>query len=143
MAVGARRADDGGMATNTVPISARGYAERSRELARLRERARHVTEELLERRIAMLEAQLAVAEVVPPATGGEVGLGSHVRVCDGDGRELDYELVGPLEADIGNGRVSIGSPVGRALFGRRRGERVDVDTPRGPLSLEITGVRNG
>ncbi len=132
--------------TNAVPISARGYAERSRELEQLRARARRLRadgveeQELLERRIAVLEGQLAVAEVVPPPDDGAVGFGSRVHVVDADGRESRYELVGPLEADIGSGRVSTSAPVGRALFGRRRGDRVEVETPRGRLMLEITGV---
>jgi transcription elongation GreA/GreB family factor len=133
--------------TNTVPISARGYAERSRELDELRARARRPRVEddaleLLERRIAVLEGQLALAEVVPPAGDGAVGFGSLVHVCDDDGRTFSYELVGPLEADLGRGRISVGAPVGRALVGRRHGERVDVETPRGVLTLEITAVRN-
>jgi transcription elongation factor GreA len=145
------------MPTNTVPISARGFSERSSELELLRARARRglasadaaddsalqaLVEERaeLERRIAVLEGQLAVAEIVPPAADGAVGFGSLVRVSDGDGRDLVYELVGPLEADIGSGRVSISAPVGRALFGRRCGDRVDVDAPGGRLTFEITAV---
>ena len=132
---------------NSVPISARGFAERSRELeqlragARRRPRARLADERAsLERRIAVLEGQLAVAEVVPPAGDGAVGLGSSIRVRSADGGEHVYELVGPLEADIGSGRVSVSAPVGRALFGRRCGDRVEVETPGGMELLEITAV---
>jgi transcription elongation factor GreA len=152
--------------TTTVPISANGYAERCRELDRLRlvdrpelaERMRlaradgHLDDnpalqellaeqEQLERRIATLESHLALAEVVRPAGGGTIGYGSRVVVCDHAGREFTYELVGPLEADLSKSRVSTSAPVGRALFGRRRGDRVEVATPRGPLELEITSVR--
>ena len=52
----------------------------------------------------------------------------------------EYELVGAIEADVGNGRVSINAPVGRALVGRRAGERVEVVTPGGTSSLEVLDV---
>ena len=96
----------------------------------------------LERRIALLESQLALAEVVEPATDGSAGIGSVVRVRDVEkGDVFDCELVGVLEADPGNGCFSIGAPVGRALLGRRAGEDVEVATPRGPLVLELLSVR--
>jgi transcription elongation factor GreA len=56
------------------------------------------------------------------------------------GEEALHELVGAIEADVGNGRVSIDAPVGRALVGGRAGERVAVSTPRGPTTLEILEV---
>ena len=89
----------------------------------------------------MLEAQLAVAEIVAPATDGQAGIGSIVRVRDSEGATFEYELVGPLESDAGNGRVSIGAPVGQALLGTPAGARVEVATPRGPLTLEFVSVR--
>jgi GMP synthase-like glutamine amidotransferase len=65
-----------------------------------------------------------------------------VRVRDlTTGEIAEYELVGQIESDVGNGRVSVTAPVGRALVGRGVGERVDVETPRRPFSLEILGVR--
>jgi transcription elongation factor GreA len=95
----------------------------------------------LERRIALLEAQLAVAEIVAPVADGRAGIGSVVRVRDGDGSTFEYELVGPLESDASNGCVSIGAPVGQALRGQRAGALVEVTTPRGPLTLEVVSVR--
>jgi len=98
----------------------------------------------LERRIAVLEAQVAAARVVEPASDGTAGIGSLVRVRDAaTGETAEYELVGPIEADARNGRVSVGAPVGRALAGRRRGETVEFETPRGHTRLEILGVRRG
>jgi transcription elongation factor GreA len=151
-----------------VPISLEGYERRSRELDLLRTEARRELGERmrearrdgdladnptlhdlleeqaqLERRIAMLEAQLAAAEIVTPAADGHAGVGSLVRVRDVDGATFDYELVGPLESDARRGRISIGAPVGKALLGGRAGTRVDVVTPRGPLTLEIVAVRPG
>jgi transcription elongation factor GreA len=97
----------------------------------------------LEQRIALLEAQLAAARVVEPACDGSAGIGSLVRVRDRESAEVaEYELVGLIESDIPNGRVSVGAPVGRALLGARRGETVEVETPRGTLQLEILRVRS-
>jgi transcription elongation factor GreA len=96
----------------------------------------------LERRIAVLEAQLARAEIVGPAADGRAGIGSLVRVRDiASGDVSEYELVGTLESDIRNGRVSIGAPVGQALDGQRAGVCVEVTTPRGPIALELMSVR--
>ena len=96
----------------------------------------------LERRIAILEGQLAAAEVVVPAADGAASIGSFVRVRDGQAGDLaEYELVGPIEADIANGRVSVEAPVGRALLGQGAGAVVDVKTPRGTLGLKILSVR--
>ena len=96
----------------------------------------------LERRIAVLEAQVANARVVAPSRDGVAGLGTSVRVRDNaTGEVAEYELVGAVEADVGNGRVSLAAPVGRALFGRRKGDVVDVETPRGTIELEVLAVR--
>jgi transcription elongation factor GreA len=91
----------------------------------------------VERRIAVLETQLAGAEVVRPAADGCAGIGSLVRVHDlSTGDLCEYEVVGTLESDVGNGRVSIGAPVGQAVVGQRPGARVEVTTPHGPLALQ-------
>jgi transcription elongation factor GreA len=152
----------------SLMISARGYEERSRELDVLRaearrelgERVREAREDgnladnpalndlleeqaQLELRIATLEAQLAAAEIVAPSLDGRAGIGSTVSVRDGNGATFEYELVGPLESDLRDGCVSIEAPVGRALVGRRAGDRVAVTTPRGPLALEVVSVRPG
>jgi transcription elongation factor GreA len=149
-----------------VLISADGYEERCRELEILRTEARRdlamrmrdarqdgdvddnpMLQELideqhrLERRIASLEGQLAMAEITAPALDGRAGIGSVVRVRDGHGVTADYELVGPLESDAGKGRVSIAAPVGRALVDQPAGARVEVQTPRGRHTLEVISVR--
>jgi transcription elongation factor GreA len=158
-------ADVSGNPNAAVLISADGYETRSCELERLRtyERPRLAAclaearqdgdladnlplqdlleeQQRLERRIAVLEAQLAAAEIVAPACEGRASVGSLVRVRDGDGVTFDYELVGPLESDASNGRVSIMAPVGQALLGQRAGSRVAVRTPRALLTLEILAV---
>ena len=148
-----------------LPISAEGYEQRCHELEALRVVARRVLSERLrearqdgdladnptlqdllgeqaqlERRIALLEAQLAAAEIVEPAADGQIGIGSVVRVRDGEGTVFEFELVGPLESDVDNGRVSISAPVGQALKNQRAGARVDVTTPRGLTTLEVIYV---
>ena len=57
------------------------------------------------------------------------------------GETAEYELVGAVEADVGNGRVSVAAPVGKALVGRRKGDVVEVATPRGSLAFEVLRVR--
>jgi transcription elongation factor GreA len=95
----------------------------------------------LERRIVVLESQIVSARVVIPARDGVAGLGTSVRVRDSaTGEVAEYELVGAVEADVGNGRVSLAAPVGRALFGRRKGDVVEVETPRGTVALQVLAV---
>jgi transcription elongation factor GreA len=96
----------------------------------------------LERRIAILEGQLAAAEIVVPAADGTASIGTVVRVRDRQTGDLaEYELVGPTESDIANGRVSVDAPVGRALVRRSAGAVVDVETPSGTLGLKVLSVR--
>jgi transcription elongation factor GreA len=148
-------------------VTAQGYELLSRELERLRSEGRRelgerlqqaredghlddnpafddaVAEQAqLEARIATLEAQLAAARIAEPPRDGSVGVGSSVRVrhLDSD-RVAEYELVGVFDPGIGNGRISLAAPAGRALVGRRAGARVDVVAPRGVLALEILHVQ--
>jgi transcription elongation factor GreA len=91
--------------------------------------------------IALLEARLAAAQIAAPATDGRAGIGSRVRVRDLEvGNIVEYELVGAIEPKVGNGRVSVAAPVGKALVGQRVGARLDVATPGGTLPLEILSV---
>jgi transcription elongation factor GreA len=151
----------------TVLISAAGHVRLSRELDTLRiDARRELTERLraaredgdlednpvlgdlleeqsqLEQRISLLEARLRSAEIVAPVDDGRAGIGTLVRVRDlvADSTH-EYELVGALESDVGRGRVSVEAPVGRALVGRLPGERLDVETPRGVIELELVDVR--
>jgi transcription elongation factor GreA len=97
---------------------------------------------LLERRIALLEERLRTAHVVEPQLGnGCVDVGERVRLRNVDsGERFELELVGPHEADPSAGRVSIASPLGRAIRGRRRGQVAEVDAPRGKLRVRIVAV---
>jgi transcription elongation factor GreA len=114
--------------------------------ANLAENAEHLdareAQVRLEQRIAVLEERLRSARILEPCLGnGRVDLGERVRVRDvSSGKPLEVELVGPHEADLAAGRVSVVSPLGRALVGLREGEIADVDAPRGRLGFEVLAV---
>ena len=94
----------------------------------------------LEGRVQALEARLRDAIVVAaPSAGASADIGSIVAV-EIDGERETYTLVGSSEADISAGRMSIASPVGRALVGSRPGMEVVVVTPRGPVSYRVVAV---
>ena len=57
------------------------------------------------------------------------------------GKSVDYVLVGPEDVDVMRNRISINSPIGKALVGKRKGDSVEVTTPRGPKSLTIQAYR--
>jgi transcription elongation factor GreA len=97
---------------------------------------------ILETKILRLRDQLLRAEVVESGGGtGPIGFGSRVRLLDrGAGRELEYTLVSAVDASAGDGKLSIESPVGRALVGAVRGEVVEITTPRGTRALEIVSI---
>ena len=97
---------------------------------------------LLERRITILEDRLRNADVQEGGAADVAALGREVEVVDEDsGRRLTYRLVGSTEADAKTGRLSVASPVGRALLDRRVGDSVPVATPRGRRSFRIDAVR--
>jgi transcription elongation GreA/GreB family factor len=79
------------------------------------------------------------ASLTQEGGGEQADVGSTVRVRDGWGEE-EYTLVAPTHSDAAGGRISIESPVGRALLGRRRGDRIEVQTPGGPRVLSIVDV---
>ena len=94
----------------------------------------------LEGRIATLELQLRNAAVIEKVNGDKVDIGSKVVIKGGDGEET-FTIVGSAEASPRDGRISNESPVGAALMGRKKGDRVTVQAPAGPI--EYTLVRIG
>jgi len=96
----------------------------------------------LERRIAVLEERLGEARIVEPQPGkGRIDVGERVRLRDLEsGERLELELVGPLEVDPGAGRISVVSPLGKAIVGLRRGEIAGVDAPAGHRRFEVLAV---
>jgi transcription elongation factor GreA len=101
----------------------------------------------IEGRIKEIEGKLATAEVIDPANlphTGKVVFGAIVELEDqADGARLVYQVVGEDEADIRAGRISVSSPIARALVGKSEGEVVDVAAPGGTRSYEIVAVRFG
>jgi transcription elongation factor GreA len=91
-------------------------------------------------RVQTIEAILATAVVIETARpDGSIGLGSKVVVRDEFG-EATYSLVGPAEADIARGLISLESPLGSALMNRNVGETVTFETPGGPRSATVVEV---
>ena len=98
---------------------------------------------LNEGRIAELEDKLSRAEVIDVSklSGSTVKFGATVTVVDEDTEEeRRYQIVGEAEADVKSGRVSITSPIARALIGKKAGDTVEVKTPGGGKSYEILTV---
>ncbi len=99
---------------------------------------------LNEGRIAELEDKLGRAEIIDVAklTGTKVKFGATVTLIDEDTEEeKKYQIVGDMEADVKQGRISISSPIARALIGKDIGDTVEVMAPGGARSYEITAVR--
>jgi transcription elongation factor GreA len=96
-----------------------------------------------EGRIAELEDRLSRAEVIDISklSGNSVMFGATVTLVDGDTEEEKrYQIVGENEADVRSGKVSITSPIARALIGKKIGDTVEVNTPGGGKSYEVVNV---
>jgi transcription elongation factor GreA len=93
-------------------------------------------------RIADLTAMLERAHIVEESVGGDTaGLGSTLALRDLDyDDELTYTLVDPISADPANDRISVSSPVGKALFGACTGDTVEVDTPGGKARYKVLSI---
>jgi transcription elongation factor GreA len=154
---------------STIPMTAKG-AERLRvELARLKSEDRpriiqaiaearehgdlkenaeyHAAKEqqgFCEGRIADLESQLSSAQIIDVTklnAGGKVVFGATVDLLEIETeKEVTYQIVGDLEADISKNRISISSPIARALIGKEEGEEVIVKAPGGDKEYEIVAV---
>jgi len=152
-----------------VPMTANGYAALEAELKRrmAEERPRiiqaisearshgdlsenaeyHAARErqsFIEGRIAELEEIVGSAEVIDPSSlSGELVLfGAHVWLVDEETeKEATYQIVGVHEADIKEGRLSLSSPLAKALIGKKVGDAVSVPAPGGDRSYEILGIK--
>ncbi|MGE3302875.1 MAG: transcription elongation factor GreA [Hyphomonadaceae bacterium] len=151
-----------------VPMTAEGFAALDQELKRLKTEERpsiiqaiaearthgdlsenaeyHAAKErqaFIEGRVLELEDKLARAQVIDVSrlSGKSVKFGATVRLQDEDsGDKRTYKIVGEDEADVRNGKVSITSPIGRALIGKEKGDVVEVSAPGGVKSFEILKV---
>ncbi|MCW2286611.1 transcription elongation factor GreA [Rhodoblastus acidophilus] len=101
------------------------------------------SQSLNEGRIAELEDKIARADVIDVSklSGNSVKFGATLTLIDEDTEEEKrYQIVGDTEADVKLGRISISSPISRALIGKKVGDTVEVNTPGGGKSYEILKV---
>ena len=98
----------------------------------------------IEGRLAELEDVISRADVIDVSklSGDIVRFGASVIVLDEDTEEeIEYQIVGAHEADLEDGRLSVTSPLARAMIGKTIGDSVEVNTPRGPKGYEISDVK--
>ena len=152
-----------------VPMTAEGHAAMSQEIKHLKsverpriilaiEEARshgdlsenaeyHAAKEQqgwIEARVAELEDKISRAEVIDVSklNGETVKFGAKVTLIDEEtDDESSYQIVGEFEADVKKGKISISSPIARAIIGKRKGDSVEVMTPGGGKSYEIAKVK--
>lgn len=93
---------------------------------------------MLETRIAELEDILKNADIIKPTKSSTVKVGSTVHLENG--KKVKYQVVGPVEADPLEGKISNESPIGAALMGKKVGEKVTITTPKGKVVYSIEAV---
>ena len=156
------------MADDSVPMTNKGYQFLMEELKRLKsvERPRNVREieearehgdlsenaefhaakdrqSLLDLQIREIEDKIARAQIIDISklSGEKIVFGATVALADGDtGDKMVYQIVGDHEAEPKNGKISISSPIARALIGKNEGEEVQVRTPTGVRTFDILSV---
>jgi len=97
----------------------------------------------IEGRIQELQSKIALAQVIDPSTikQSKVAFGAKVKVLDVEAdEEYVFILVGPEEADVKQGKISISSPVGRALIGRDVGDAVTIKAPARTIEYEVLEI---
>jgi transcription elongation factor GreA len=94
---------------------------------------------LVESRIAEIEDILLNAEIIKASGKTKVALGSKVELKTGK-KAVVYSVVGPVEADPLEGKISNESPIGEALMGKKVGDKVTITTPKGEISYEIVKI---
>jgi transcription elongation factor GreA len=116
----------------------------ARELGDLTENAEYqaaiAEKERNDARSSELEAILQNVEIIKkPRGGGKVQLGSHVKLKS-DGKTKEFQVVGTVEADPLNGKISDESPIGQALLGKQEGDSVEITTSAEPVTYKIAGI---
>jgi transcription elongation factor GreA len=94
---------------------------------------------LIETRIAEIEDILQNADIIKTGNKSKVSLGSKVELKTGK-KNVVYTIVGPVEADPLEGKISDVSPIGEALFGKKIGDMAVISTPKGSVTYEIVSV---
>lgn len=151
-----------------VPMTREGYDQLKRELDRLRTEGRRKASQAIadarghgdisenaeydaakehqafvEKRISELETKLAAAQVIDTSnlTGDRVTFGSTVLLREANGRgQVRYRIVGSDESDVKQGKISVSSPLARALIGKEPGDEVVVHAPGGQKAYEVLRV---
>ena len=98
----------------------------------------------IEGRVQELEEVISAVEVIDPSilTGDQVKFGAHVQLLDEEtDKEATYQIVGLHEADIRQARLSVSSPLAKALIGKKVGDTVSVPAPGGDRTYEILSVK--
>lgn len=116
----------------------------ARELGDLAENAEYQTarseQERSEGRVAEIENILVNVEIIKkPSAGGKVQLGSTVTL-KADGKSKQFQVVGTVEADPLNGKISDESPIGQALMGKKIGESVEIKTPADTTTYKVVEI---
>jgi transcription elongation factor GreA len=94
---------------------------------------------LVESRIAEIEDILLNAELIKSGKSSKVALGSKVELKTG-AKTVTYSVVGPVEADPLEGKISNESPIGEALMGKKVGDSITITTPKGEITYEIVSI---
>ena len=94
---------------------------------------------LLETRIAEIEEIITNADIIKASKKSTIGLGSRVELKNG-AKPVQYTIVGPVEANPLEGKVSNESPIGMALYGKKVGDKVTITTPKGDITYSIVSV---
>ena len=100
----------------------------------------------IEGRVIELEEIVSAAEVIDPASlsGDQIKFGAHIKLVDEETeKEATYQIVGVHEADIKLCRLSISSPLAKALIGKKTGDTISVPAPGGDRSYEVLDVKYG
>lgn len=98
----------------------------------------------IEGRIQEIESKLSTAQVIDITqmeNTGRVIFGATVKLENSEGKSISYQIVGEDEADINNNKISVTSPVARAMIGKYEGDAVEVNTPDGKIAYEIIEVQ--
>jgi len=96
----------------------------------------------VEDRVSKLENILKHAEILHAHKGGNITIGSTVVIKkSGDKDTQTYQVVGSEEADVLKGKISNQSPIGRAVVGKKKGDKFDISTPKGKIGYEIVDVK--
>lgn len=94
----------------------------------------------LESRIKELEYKLEHCEIIDNQNKGIVNVGSTITIVYDDGEEEEYKIVGSMEADPFNNKISNESPIGKAVIGHKQDEEVEVESPNGSYTVKITSI---